>query len=66
VLNEEEEWSRAFKIGATGVMTDFPSKLAEFIRDHPELGVDVGGSVVNDENQCLTSKQPEVDQQIKI
>ena len=45
-------------MGATGVMTDFPTKLAEYIRCHPELGVAIGSGVENgDETQFLTSKQ---------
>ncbi|KAK7088555.1 lysophospholipase D GDPD1-like [Littorina saxatilis] len=31
VLNSEEEFERAFKIGATGVMTDFPTMLKDFL-----------------------------------
>lgn len=31
VLNTEEEYERAFKMGATGVMTDFPSRLQTFL-----------------------------------
>lgn len=33
VLNSEEEFERAFKVGAAGVMTDFPTML----RDHLDL-----------------------------
>ncbi|KAL3856222.1 hypothetical protein ACJMK2_010999 [Sinanodonta woodiana] len=36
VLNEDEEFERAFRLGATGVMTDFPSKLKAFLDAHPE------------------------------
>ncbi|MBN3308999.1 lysophospholipase D GDPD1 [Amia ocellicauda] len=31
VLNDEEDFQRAFALGATGVMTDYPTKLKEFI-----------------------------------
>ncbi|XP_076138560.1 lysophospholipase D GDPD1 [Alosa pseudoharengus] len=31
VLNDEEDFQRAFDLGATGIMTDYPTKLKEFI-----------------------------------
>lgn len=31
VLNEEQEYKRAFDLGATGVMTDYPTKLKNFL-----------------------------------
>lgn len=31
VLNDEEDFQRAFDLGATGVMTDFPSRLKDFM-----------------------------------
>uniref|UniRef100_A0A8C2ANY7 Glycerophosphodiester phosphodiesterase domain containing 1 n=2 Tax=Cyprinus carpio TaxID=7962 RepID=A0A8C2ANY7_CYPCA len=31
VLNDEEDFKRAFDLGATGIMTDYPTKLKEFI-----------------------------------
>ncbi|KAM6946283.1 lysophospholipase D GDPD1 [Aplochiton taeniatus] len=31
VLNDEEDFQRAFNLGATGVMTDYPTKLKNFI-----------------------------------
>lgn len=31
VLNKDEEFRRAFKLGATGVMTDYPTKLKLFL-----------------------------------
>lgn len=31
VLNEEQEFKRAFDLGATGVMTDYPTKLKDFL-----------------------------------
>ncbi|XP_061924166.1 lysophospholipase D GDPD1 isoform X1 [Entelurus aequoreus] len=31
VLNDEEDFQRAFNLGATGVMTDFPTKLKDFL-----------------------------------
>jgi hypothetical protein len=34
VLNEREEWDRAFdQLGVDGVMTDFPEKLAEYLKE---------------------------------
>ncbi|NXY85437.1 GDPD1 Lysophospholipase, partial [Alcedo cyanopectus] len=35
VLNEEQEYKRAFDLGATGVMTDYPTKLKEFLHHYP-------------------------------
>ncbi|KAK7483714.1 hypothetical protein BaRGS_00025035 [Batillaria attramentaria] len=36
VLNSEEEFERAFRIGATGVMTDFPTMLRDYLdQKHP-------------------------------
>ncbi|KAL4223533.1 Lysophospholipase D gdpd1 [Mactra antiquata] len=59
VLNEEEHWERAFKLGATGVMTDFPSRLTHFLRSHPEL-VDNWKLIENtEEDRLIGSKQPE-------
>uniref|UniRef100_A0A3B4VHF3 Glycerophosphodiester phosphodiesterase domain containing 1 n=1 Tax=Seriola dumerili TaxID=41447 RepID=A0A3B4VHF3_SERDU len=31
VLNDEEDFQRAFDLGATGVMTDFPTRLKDFM-----------------------------------
>lgn len=31
VLNSEEEYRKALDVGATGIMTDFPSKLSKFL-----------------------------------
>ena len=31
VLNSQEEYSRALDLGATGIMTDYPSKLKAFV-----------------------------------
>ena len=36
VLNEDEEFEKAFSQGVTGVMTDYPTKLAEFLRRNPQ------------------------------
>lgn len=36
VLNEEHEYERAFQLGATGVMTDFPTKLIEYLDKNPQ------------------------------
>ncbi|KAL8199092.1 UNVERIFIED_CONTAM: Lysophospholipase D gdpd1, partial [Gekko kuhli] len=35
VLNEEQEYKRAFDLGATGVMTDYPTKLKNFLHNYP-------------------------------
>lgn len=37
VLNEDEDFQRAFDLGATGVMTDFPSRLRDFM-DRKDMG----------------------------
>ena len=37
VLNEDEEYKRAFRLGADGVMTDFPTKLREFLDKNETL-----------------------------
>nr|XP_028564200.1 lysophospholipase D GDPD1 isoform X2 [Podarcis muralis] len=34
VLNEDEEYQRAFDLGATGVMTDYPTKLKNFLHTY--------------------------------
>ncbi|XP_001362775.2 lysophospholipase D GDPD1 isoform X2 [Monodelphis domestica] len=34
VLNEEQEYKKAFDLGATGVMTDYPTKLKEFLHNY--------------------------------
>ena len=36
VLNEEEDFERGFRYGVTGVMTDFPTKLRQYLNKHPE------------------------------
>ncbi|XP_056414562.1 lysophospholipase D GDPD1 [Hyla sarda] len=36
VLNNEEEYKRAFDLGATGVMTDYPTRLKEFLEHYPQ------------------------------
>lgn len=40
VLNSDEEYKRAFELGADGVMTDFPSRLASFLERHPQYDRD--------------------------
>ncbi|XP_041054004.1 lysophospholipase D GDPD1 [Carcharodon carcharias] len=35
VLNDEEDFERAFDLGATGVMTDYPVQLKEFLEHYP-------------------------------
>jgi len=37
VLNKESEYERAFSLGATGVMTDSPSKLAAFLDKRDQI-----------------------------
>ncbi|XP_062408741.1 lysophospholipase D GDPD1 [Sardina pilchardus] len=34
VLNDEEDFQRAFDLGATGIMTDYPTKLKEFMEEN--------------------------------
>lgn len=36
VLNDEEEFKKAFELGATGVMTDYPSRLKRFLTENPQ------------------------------
>lgn len=31
MLNDDEDFQRAFDLGATGVMTDFPTRLKDFM-----------------------------------
>lgn len=60
VLNEEPDWDRAFKLGATGVMTDFPSKLKEYLERHPEFrGPNSARFPELGENKPLTSDIPD-------
>lgn len=59
VLNEEADWDRAFKLGATGVMTDFPAKLTQYLHQHPEFGVNSITSIENVDTRLLSSKVPE-------
>ena len=38
VLNDEEDFESAIRLGVDGIMTDYPQKLIDFInRKHPEL-----------------------------
>lgn len=37
VLNDEEEFEQALKCGVTGIMTDFPTKLSQFLQNNPSL-----------------------------
>ncbi|XP_054289648.1 lysophospholipase D GDPD1-like isoform X2 [Macrosteles quadrilineatus] len=39
VLNDEDEYERAFQLGVTGVMTDYPSKLREYLEKNPEYSI---------------------------
>ena len=34
VLNYEEEFKEAYELGVTGVMTDYPTKLKQFLDAH--------------------------------
>jgi len=34
VLNKDEEFKKAFELGATGVMTDYPTRLKLFLKNH--------------------------------
>ena len=36
VLNTEEEFDKAFKCGVTGVMTDYPTKLKNYLEKNPQ------------------------------
>ncbi|XP_035259937.1 lysophospholipase D GDPD3 [Anguilla rostrata] len=36
VCNEEKDIEAAFAVGATGVMTDYPSLLSNYLRTHPQ------------------------------
>ncbi|KAK7597823.1 hypothetical protein V9T40_010048 [Parthenolecanium corni] len=40
VLNEETEFEEAFKVGATGVMTDYPTKLTRFLQNNERCLLD--------------------------
>ncbi|OQV15429.1 Glycerophosphodiester phosphodiesterase domain-containing protein 1 [Hypsibius exemplaris] len=35
VLNDEADFTRAFELGATGVMTDFPTLLSNYLKERP-------------------------------
>jgi len=37
VLNDDEEYERAFYYGADGIMTDFPSRLSRFLENRPDI-----------------------------
>ncbi|XP_012691699.1 lysophospholipase D GDPD1 [Clupea harengus] len=37
VLNDEEDFKRAFDLGATGIMTDYPTKLKEFMEKNRDI-----------------------------
>lgn len=41
VVNRDEDFERAFSCGATGVMTDFPTRLRRFLDKHPEYPLPV-------------------------
>ena len=37
VLNEEEDFEKAFKLNVTGVMTDYPSLLTDYLQKNPQF-----------------------------
>lgn len=37
VLNSEEQFDRAMHVGVDGIMTDYPIKLAEYMRQNGHL-----------------------------
>lgn len=39
VLNEDPEFEEAFRMGVTGVMTDYPAKLRDFLNKHPDFHI---------------------------
>uniref|UniRef100_A0A1B6FMV2 GP-PDE domain-containing protein n=1 Tax=Cuerna arida TaxID=1464854 RepID=A0A1B6FMV2_9HEMI len=53
VLNHDEEYERAFQLGATGVMTDYPSRLRQFLDNNPQYLVNDNTC---DENELLVKK----------
>lgn len=57
VLNDEAEWERAFKLGATGVMTDFPARLKDYLDKHPDIVTCQKASIIGDERQLLRIKK---------
>lgn len=40
VMNSEEDFRSAFEAGATGVMTDYPTKLRAFLDSNPQYTQD--------------------------
>ncbi|CAG2059601.1 unnamed protein product [Timema podura] len=36
VLNSEDEFKTAFELGATGVITDYPTKLRKFLEENSQ------------------------------
>lgn len=37
VLNEEAEFDKAFSLGVTGIMTDYPTRLAAYLEKNPHI-----------------------------
>jgi hypothetical protein len=35
-LNSEEEFKMALDLGADGIITDFPAKLIQFLKENPD------------------------------
>lgn len=40
VLNDEEDFEAAVKLGVTGIMTDYPTKLKKFLSENPQFITD--------------------------
>ncbi|XP_064461199.1 lysophospholipase D GDPD1-like [Ornithodoros turicata] len=38
VINDKEDYQRAFELGAAGIMTDRPTLLREFLEENPHVG----------------------------
>ena len=45
VLNSEEDFERAFKLGVTGVMTDYPTLLRDYLEKNPQYDVKNGKDI---------------------
>lgn len=37
VLNYESQFKEVFELGVTGIMTDYPTRLMNFLKEHPEF-----------------------------
>ncbi|KAG8188833.1 hypothetical protein JTE90_004645 [Oedothorax gibbosus] len=59
VLNEEEDFKRAFELGATGIMTDYPTKLRKFLDNNSvesKSKLNVGKKVLSEVFLILPNK----------